>query len=707
MELLAPAGNYEALIGAVNAGCDAVYLGGTKYGARAYAENFSDEEIIRGISYAHLFGVKVYLTVNTLIKESEFEDTLSYISRFYESGLDACIVQDLGLISVFHEHFPDMELHISTQAFATDINSVRLYKSLGASRVVLARELSLQEIKYIKENEEIELETFIHGAMCYSYSGQCLLSSCLGKRSGNRGRCAGPCRLPYTINKSKEEETAFFLSMKDQCTLMMIPKLIEAGIDSLKIEGRMKKPEYTAFVTGIYRKYINRYISNPSDYKVDKSDIEDLKHMYLRSEIGEGYYNRFNSRDMISLQSPAYLGNDDKLMDRVREKYISTPKKLPISIFATSEVGKKLSVTFMHEDKSVSVEGHTVLKADKCPLTQKDLAERLSKLGDFPFYADFVEVNIDGEGFVPVKEINELKRSAAVLLLELCSKKESAVSFNNNFRLKTHQKNVFEAKPIVAVYTAEQLTAAASFDWDFYIAVNHSLFSDESLLSIIKENRDRIFILMPHVFRKKDLSYFEDILNKSEKLGILGVYARNLSELFILNQKAYSGIIISGSFNYSWNKEAYNFIDGLCDALIQPIELSAYELKDINGNFYEFTYGKYPLMHSANCVINTSVGCQKNNGNSFAYIEDRMHVNFPIFRDCSVCENILFNSVPTSLHDEALLGKIDKNKALFVFTDESGKDVYKILDLFKNAFDQIKIEPDYSYTKGYRKRGVE
>ena len=260
MELLSPAGNYNAFIGALNAGCDAVYLGGSRFGARAYADNFSDEEIIKAIKLAHINNVKVYLTVNTLIKEREYSDVIDYLRPLYEAGLDGCIVQDLGLIVRFKEFFPDMECHVSTQGFATGIESVKFYKSLGASRVVLARELSLDEIKKIKASVDVELETFIHGAMCYSYSGECLFSSCLGGRSGNRGRCAGPCRLPYKMLDDKSGTDKYLLSMKDQCTIDIIPELINAGIDSLKIEGRMKKPEYSAFVTSVYRKYIDLFI---------------------------------------------------------------------------------------------------------------------------------------------------------------------------------------------------------------------------------------------------------------------------------------------------------------------------------------------------------------------------------------------------------------------------------------------------------------
>ncbi|MBP5152122.1 MAG: U32 family peptidase, partial [Lachnospiraceae bacterium] len=332
MELLSPAGSYKGFMGALNAGCDAVYLGGTRFGARAYAENFTDEEIIKAIEYAHLFGVKIYLTVNTLIKESEFSDVLSYVDLFYKAGLDGCIVQDLGLISVFHDHFPLMECHISTQGFVTGTKGCRLFKALGASRVVLARELSLSEIRDIKSNVDVEIETFIHGAMCYSYSGNCLLSSCLGGRSGNRGRCAGPCRLEYSVIKdSFESAPGYYFSMKDQCALPILPKLLEAGIDSLKIEGRMKKPEYSAFTTYVYRKYMDSYHENKKTFKVSTEDLDNLRHMYLRSDFGTGYYDRENGREMITVGSPAYGGNDQDLMKDTAERFLETGRKLEVS----------------------------------------------------------------------------------------------------------------------------------------------------------------------------------------------------------------------------------------------------------------------------------------------------------------------------------------------------------------------------------------
>lgn len=244
VELLAPAGNPEGFYGAIHAGADAVYLGGERFGARAYADNFTAEEIIACIRYAHIWGRRVYLTVNTLVKETEFEELFPYLQPLYKAGLDGVIVQDIGVFCFIRDHFPGLELHVSTQMTLTGTYGAELLKEMGAVRIVPARELSLSEIRELKTATGLQVETFIHGAMCYCYSGQCLFSSILGGRSGNRGRCAQPCRLPFQVeHEGKTSAVCYPLSLKDMCTIEHIPELLDAGIDSFKIEGRMKKPE--------------------------------------------------------------------------------------------------------------------------------------------------------------------------------------------------------------------------------------------------------------------------------------------------------------------------------------------------------------------------------------------------------------------------------------------------------------------------------
>ncbi len=322
IEILAPAGSYQSLVAAVNASCDAVYIGGAKFGARAYADNLAEEDMLRAIDYVHIHGKKIYLTVNTLLKNSELENELyDYIYPYYKRGLDAAIVQDVGVLFFLHEQFPQLPIHASTQMTLTMAQGAKMLNDKGITRIVTARELDIEEIKTLRAGTEAELEAFVHGALCYCYSGQCLMSSMFGGRSGNRGRCAQPCRMPYRLlyggkNLSGQEEK-YLLSPKDICTLDIIPQLIEAGIDSFKIEGRMKRPEYTAGVTAVYRKYVDKYLELGKEkyeaYRFNhkdefKKDITVLKDLYNRGGFSQGYYSDRNGKSMISLDRPNHSG---------------------------------------------------------------------------------------------------------------------------------------------------------------------------------------------------------------------------------------------------------------------------------------------------------------------------------------------------------------------------------------------------------------
>ena len=309
IEILAPAGSYTAFQAALHAGADAVYAGGTRFGARAFADNFTEEEMIRAIHEAHFFGRRLYMTVNTLLKESETEGLYDYLLPYYENGLDAVIVQDFGVVEFVRKYFPDLDIHASTQMTVTDVYGARFARDCGMTRVVPARELSLEEIRQIRKGTDLEIECFVHGALCYCYSGQCLLSSMIGGRSGNRGRCAQPCRLPYTFDAAAGQGKQYYLSPKDICTLDLIPDLIEAGIDSFKIEGRMKSPQYVAGVTAMYRKYSDLYLQNGREkFRVQPEDREMLMDLYNRGGFSDGYYRTRNGRQMISLARPNHAG---------------------------------------------------------------------------------------------------------------------------------------------------------------------------------------------------------------------------------------------------------------------------------------------------------------------------------------------------------------------------------------------------------------
>lgn len=322
IEILAPAGSFDSLVAAINANADAIYIGGSKFGARAYANNLIEDEMLKAIDYVHLHGKNIYLTINTLLKNSELENELyEYLAKYYKHGIDAVIVQDIGVLTFIHKHFKDLPIHASTQMTLTMANGLKILEGMGVSRLVTSRELGLSEIKTFRQNTNLEIESFVHGALCYCYSGQCLMSSMLGGRSGNRGRCAQPCRMPYELRENGQTisniDNKYLLSPKDICTLSMIPDLIEAGIDSFKIEGRMKRPEYTAIVVSMYRKYVELYMEldkeayskylskHQKEYEVDIAKLMDI---YNRGNFTDGYYNAHNGKNMISLDRPNHNG---------------------------------------------------------------------------------------------------------------------------------------------------------------------------------------------------------------------------------------------------------------------------------------------------------------------------------------------------------------------------------------------------------------
>lgn len=333
-ELLSPAGSMESLYAAVNNGCDAVYLGGASFSAREYAKNFNLEEMEHACDYCHLRGVKVYVTVNTVYKEKEMMEVLRYVGKLYAMGVDALIMQDLGAASLIRKHYPDFPLHASTQLTANSLEDVNALYEQGFTRVVLSRELSLEEISYIAQSTQAGIETFIHGALCVCYSGQCIMSSMLGGRSGNRGRCAQTCRLQYSLYREFDKiKEAYLLSPKDIQTITILPELMEAGICSFKIEGRMKNPEYAAGVTAIYRKYMDMYAKDPEHYAVDQEDMKKLMQLFNRGGFSEGYYKNFAGSDMMCIERPKtwglktgfvdnYLPKQKRVTIRTREPFV-------------------------------------------------------------------------------------------------------------------------------------------------------------------------------------------------------------------------------------------------------------------------------------------------------------------------------------------------------------------------------------------------
>lgn len=753
-ELLAPAGNAEGFYGALLAGADAVYLGGSRFGARAFAENFTTEQLVECIRYGHLFGRKIYLTVNTLLKESEMGELFDYLLPFYEAGLDAVIVQDMGVFCFIREHFPGLALHASTQMTLCSCHGAELLRQLGAVRIVPARELSLDELSQIKRQVDVELETFIHGAMCYCYSGQCLFSSILGGRSGNRGRCAQPCRLPYEVRAGgKQRGSCYPLSLKDMCTIEHIPQLTETGIDSFKIEGRMKRPEYTAGVTAIYRKYMDRYYElrerfGPEEaakrYHISKKDLDDLSSLYIRSEKQDGYYFKHNGKEMITLLSPAYGGSDEELLSDIRDRYLEHRLKLPVAVDASFLTGLPAQVTLQAEDVSVTVHGGMVQMAQKHPITEENVRNQLGKMGESAFTPGGMKTTVGEDAFYPLKQMNELRREAidklrlAILekngngterrlsggepkvrrdlLLEfsqraLAAEKEPAAEIK-----MSETKSETTASGIVcSVRTYAQLKSAVNWIMSQNKDSLKRLYIDGDLLiKRIQEvtecceklrGRAELYIALPYILRQKDDIYLRDISEAMNPHSLFkGMLVRSLDELAYVKERGIPNRLDANV--YSFNSTALEELGAMTEGFCLPLELREGEQRQLlekgqRFSFEKIVYGRIVMMVTANCLLKTICECSPGNEDHMMLI-DRYHKEFPAVRNCRHCYNIIYNSVPLSLHQSMKKWRGQADIRLD-FTIESGEETSRILKAFA---EQGEI-PYNEYTTGHEKRGVE
>ena len=730
IELLAPAGNYECFLGAVAAGADAVYVGGSRFGARAYADNFTEEEICRAIRYAHIHKRKMYLTLNTLVKEREFHEVYDYLLPLYEAGLDGVIIQDIGVFRAVGEWFPLLPRHVSTQMTLTGSLGTAYLKALGAKRIVPARELSLAEIKEIKKETDIEIETFIHGAMCYCYSGQCLFSSMIGGRSGNRGRCAQPCRLPYEAGKTGKRK--YPLSLKDMCTIECLGQLIEAGIDSLKIEGRMKSPEYSAGTTGIYRKYIDRYYKNPAEFHVEKQDMDTLQALYIRSGISQGYYHRHNGRNMVTLENPGYTGRDEALAKRVREIYFGKDMRLPVFAEAKLEKGEAAVLSLEWNGVRIKTEGALVQAAKKQPLTEETVRKQLNKYGNTVFSPNSLKVIMSEDIFLPVKDLNDLRRTALDSLEEAVirangfdfsdrtgSKKPETQEVASEISEKPRSGEAKTELHVLALTKTQCMAAAARGVRRLY--VDSGLCRDTAWLEELRVNHaeTKLYLALPYILRQKDRPFLENMRNLLKKNFFSGILVRNLEELQFFKEGSHSFPLVSDAGLYLWNRKTFQVLRNDCRECYIPYELNHHELKDLteqidSRNLAISVYGRIPMMISANCIANTLDRCRKilseeTGKENFLTLTDRYGKAFPVYLNCMQCYNVIYNSLPLSHHRN-----LDKIRETGIsafrldFTVESEMETEKIIRFWqKNGQNNRKAPPYEEYTGGHLQRGVE
>ena len=749
VELLAPAGNYEAFLGAIHAGANAVYLGGMKYSARAFADNFDEETLCRAISYAHLFGRKVYLTMNTLVKQSELEEVYSFLLPFYLEGLDGVIVQDMGLMSYIKRHFPLLEIHISTQMAITGPCGAKVLKEMGASRIVPARELSLAEMMEIKK-QGLEVETFVHGAMCYCYSGQCFFSSLLGGRSGNRGKCAQSCRLPYQVKlpgvkpgKPKEE---YPLSLKDLCSLELLPRLIDAGIDSFKIEGRMKRPEYAAGVTAIYRKYIDLYEKTKEAPTIDSEDWERLSKLYIRSEIQDGYYFRHNGPEMVTLNKPGYSGTDDALAEEIRKEYIEKELKAEVKGEVTVKKGEPLSFVLEVNGCRGKALGQLVDQAQKRALQREDIEKQLKKTGNTAFVFSELVIHMEEDTFLPVKALNEIRRDAFADLEKELTKEvrrireesiragdlvpegtaepieDEAVasekrSINEGIKKEAvsgDSRREKQKRLLLLVSTKEQCAKACSFSGDIPLFVASDLFlePDRKWLQMLKKRAEagaEIWVKLPEVLRKKDFPLVDKVLKTGEDF-LTGAMVSNMETYGYLKEKKYSGKLALNHHMYIWNQESLAVWSAQSDLLAAPLECNIREWRSLNHpSFIYLCYGRIPMMVTANCIRKTKIGCRVKGVTLEERLEDRYGTDFPVEVNCAYCYNVIYNSVPLSLHHslEKIRG-LPGNWLRLDFTTETPEEMERIVGEYERFLQKKNYDFSFlkEFTTGHLKKGA-
>lgn len=702
-ELLAPAGNLEIFKGVIESGADAVYVGGSMFGARAYANNFTEEELLEAIDFAHLRGVKVYLTVNTLIKNSEFSKLYDYLLPYYKRGLDAVIVQDIGVVKAIHEYFPSMEIHTSTQMTVTGADGVRFLSQFGVTRVVMAREVSLAEMKRIHEETGMELEAFVHGALCYSYSGQCLFSSILGGRSGNRGRCAQPCRLPYTVEGKKDE---YILSLKDMCGIKALDKLHDAGVYSLKIEGRMKQLEYACGVVKYYRSYID------SMKPVTDADYDRIKALGNRCGFTDRYYFDHNGSDMVTYVKPNFFSNAAE----------PSPEKRKLSIEGELVLreGKPGSLTVKRGDVTYKASIEPVSAALKAPLDKKAAIDRINKTGDTDFEFSHIKAQIGENVFVPNGALNKLRRDAISGLCDKLLKKY----YRNDARYAdissmcelpehvvksdaAHEDGAVNAKDyttICSCMTRAQLDTLISYDCFDVFYLDFDMYDRKTLIQqfaddvkcLTKRNK-KVYLMLPTIFRADSSDYFVSIAKELDKVSFDGFVVKNYEELYLTENLFTGKKVILDHNMYTFNdvsKSAF-FEHGVSGDTV-PLELNSREIMHRNNiGSQMIVYGYYPLMTTANCVHKNTKGCDKKQ--KLIYLKDRYNKSFAVCNNCKECYNTIYNSLPTMLTKNiSKLKEAGIRSFRYSFTIETPKQIKAVMD------DKVA-----EYTNGHYKRGVE
>ena len=694
MELLAPAGSMEALRAAVCNGADAVYLGADTFNARINARNFSAADLQEAVVYCHVRGVKVHLTLNTLVLDREMPRAAELIRLAASCGVDAFIVQDLGVVSLCRQLAPDVPIHASTQMSIHSLEGVMEAAALGCSRVVLARELPAEEIAHICKRSPVEIEVFVHGALCMCYSGQCYLSSVIGRRSGNRGQCAQPCRLPYGYGRF--ESTRYPLSLKDNCLAGELDELRRMGVASIKIEGRMKRPEYVAIVTRAYRTVLN-------GGKLMPSDLQELETAFSRQGFTDGYFRGQTGSDMFGRRQEGEDTAD--LFASARATYEQgEPQRIGVRFYAMIRRGEPAQLAVEDPDGNLCrTRGPVPEQAVYRSLTPQDLEQQLKKTGGTPYLCTSVRSSLDPDLMLPASAINAMRRD---VIAELTAKRGRAAPAHLNAYDEPPRYDGIAGEPqlTIAVRTAEQITSRMLSMKPTVLYVPLSELVEHPELPQRVSVETQLAAILPRVIWSGELAPVARQLRTVYEMGVRQVLAGNLGQLHIARA---AGFAVRGDFGLNIvNSRAMRYLreQGL-DSQLLSFELTLPQIRDISKAVPAelLIYGRLPLMLMENCVMKNRTGiCACQTGT--VRLVDRVGEEFPIVKDPGTCRNVLLNGKKLYLLDkkDALRG-MGLWALRLQFTTENPGEIDKVLMDYQGraVFDAG------SYTRGLYSRGVE
>ncbi len=694
MELLAPAGSMEALRAAVCNGADAVYLGADTFNARMNARNFSAADLQEAVVYCHVRGVKVHLTLNTLVLDREMPRAAELIRLAASCGVDAFIVQDLGVVSLCRQLAPDVPIHASTQMSIHSLEGVMEAAALGCSRVVLARELPAEEIAHICKKSPVEIEVFVHGALCMCYSGQCYLSSVIGRRSGNRGQCAQPCRLPYGYGRF--ESTRYPLSLKDNCLAGELDELRRMGVASIKIEGRMKRPEYVAIVTRAYRTVLNGGRLMPSD-------LQELETAFSRQGFTDGYFRGQTGSDMFGRRQEGEDTAD--LFASARATYEQgEPQRIGVRFYAMIRRGEPAQLAVEDPDGNLCrTRGPVPEQAVYRSLTPQDLEQQLKKTGGTPYLCTAVRSSLDPDLMLPASAINAMRRD---VIAELTAKRGRAAPARLNAYDEPPRYDGIAGEPqlTIAVRTAGQITSRMLSMKPTVLYVPLSELAEHPDLPQRVSVETQLAAILPRVIWSGELAPIARQLRTVYEMGVRQVLAGNLGQLHIARA---AGFAVRGDFGLNIvNSRAMRYLreQGL-DSQLLSFELTLPQIRDISKAVPAelLIYGRLPLMLMENCVMKNRTGiCACQTGT--VRLVDRVGEEFPIVKDPGTCRNVLLNGKKLYLLDkkDALRG-MGLWALRLQFTTENPGEIDKVLMDYQGraVFDAG------SYTRGLYSRGVE